>query len=380
MLKKVTGLVVFLLFVAFINLSAQDSTDISVTYQVDMELEFLKGSFDPATDTVEVRGAFFGWGSEAPDMVQNAVNPNLYEHTEVQRAAVGDSLPAYKFYYTPGNWEGGDNRFYQITQADFDNGFAVVARPFNDANLETVINQDATIKFTVNTAGAISSINNTAFTAVNTVHLTGAVQPLQWPDGGWPDDQIDRMIPMYDDGTNGDVTAGDGVFSADVVFPQYTGFRVQYKYGINYGDSDNNQGGNDNENGVGADHFIDLTADLVSGTVVNTFGEMGDHTLEDVVTGIEVIDQLPTDFELSQNYPNPFNPSTQIKFQLKNQEDVSLKVYNLLGQEVATLINETIDAGVYTISFDASNLSAGVYIYSIKAGEFQAAKKMTLLK
>ncbi|MFZ1289570.1 MAG: choice-of-anchor X domain-containing protein, partial [Melioribacteraceae bacterium] len=221
MLKKATRIILLLMFVFSVStLKAQDSLDISVTYQVDMELEFLKGSFDPATDTVEVRGSYFGWGSEAPDMIQSAVNPNIYEHTATQRAAVGDSLPAYKFYYTQGNWEGGDNKFYQITQADYDAGFAVVARPFNDATLDDVINQDATILFTVNTSGAMSSINNTAFSTVNTVHITGAVTPLKWPDGGWPDAQIDRMIPLYDNGTNGDETSGDGIFSANVTFPQ----------------------------------------------------------------------------------------------------------------------------------------------------------------
>jgi type IX secretion system substrate protein len=357
-----------------------DSIDLSVTYQADMELEILKGSFDPATDTVEVRGAFFGWGSEAPDMTPNAINPNVYEHTATQRATLGDNLPNYKFYYTVGNWEGGNDKTYQVTQADYDAGFAVVARPFNDATLDDVVNQDVTVLFTVNTAGAISAVNNTAFTEVNTVHITGAVQPLTWPDGGWPDDQIDRMLPLFDDGTNGDETSGDGIFSANITFPQYTSFRIQYKYGINYSDAANNQGGNDNENGVGADHFIDLTADLATAKVENVFGEMGDHVLVDMVTGVEELDQLPTGYELSQNYPNPFNPNTQIKFQLNGQEDVSLKVYNLLGQEVATLLNESMSAGVYEVSFDASQLSSGVYIYTISAGEFYSSKKMTLLK
>ena len=107
---------------------------------------------------------------------------------------------------------------------------------------------------------------------------------------------------------------------------------------------------------------------------------MGDHVLVDIVSGVEVIDQVPTGFELSQNYPNPFNPSTRIKFQLQNQQDVSLKVYNLLGQEVATLVNETMNAGVYEVNFDASQLSSGMYIYTISAGEFRESRKMTLLK
>ncbi|MCB9248880.1 MAG: T9SS type A sorting domain-containing protein [Ignavibacteriales bacterium] len=357
-----------------------DSIDLSITYEADMELEILKGTFNPATDTVEVRGAYFGWGSEAPDMEPSAVNPNKYTHTETQRATVGDNIPNYKFYYTPGNWEGGSDKTYRITQADYDNGYAVVSRPFNDATLDDVINQDCTILFVVDTDSALSSINNTMFTTVNTVHITGASSPLKWPDGGWPDAQLDRMIPMFDDGTNGDEVSGDGIFSANVTFPKYSSFRIQYKYGINYGDAANNQGGNDNENGVGADHFITLTKDLSSAKVENKFGVMGDHTLLDMVTGVEVLKQLPTGFELTQNYPNPFNPTTKINFQIPSAQNVSLKVYNLLGQEVATLLNEQMGAGVYEVGFDASQLSSGVYIYSLKAGSFVASKKMTLVK
>ena len=85
-------------------------------------------------------------------------------------------------------------------------------------------------------------------------------------------------------------------------------------------------------------------------------------------------------FELSQNYPNPFNPNTSIKFTLSEAGNVKLKVYNLLGQEVKTLANEYKEAGAYTINFDASNLTSGMYIYKIEAGSFTQTRKMTLIK
>ncbi|KAB2842795.1 MAG: hypothetical protein F9K45_06670, partial [Melioribacteraceae bacterium] len=293
MIKRITTTVFLVLFLAVLaKAQAPDSVDISVTYQVDMELEILKGSFDPASDTVEVRGAFFGWGSEAPDLVQDPVNPNLYTHTATQRATVGDQLPGYKFYYTGGNWEGGDNKTYTITQEDYDNGFAVVARPFNDASLDNVINEAATITFKVNTAGAISAVDNQPFSVVNTVHITGASTPLQWPSGGWPDSEIDRMIALYDDGTNGDEVSGDGIFTGPVTFPKYSPLSIEYKYGINYGDAANNGGGNDNENGVGTNHFITLSAYLESATVENTFGQMGTHSLTDIVISSNVPDSV----------------------------------------------------------------------------------------
>ena len=106
-----------------------------------------------------------------------------------------------------------------------------------------------------------------------------------------------------------------------------------------------------------------------------------DNLTFDQLTDIDVLSNiLPTGYALDQNYPNPFNPTTQIRFQLKNQEDVTLKVYNMLGQEVATLLNEKMSAGVYEVNFDASKLSSGVYVYTIKAGKFYDSKKMTLLK
>jgi ligand-binding sensor domain-containing protein len=86
------------------------------------------------------------------------------------------------------------------------------------------------------------------------------------------------------------------------------------------------------------------------------------------------------DFSLSQNYPNPFNPSTVISYQLPVIGFVTLKVYDILGREVATLVNEEKPAGEYEVEFDGSNLTCGIYFYQLKAGEFAETKKMILLK
>lgn len=95
---------------------------------------------------------------------------------------------------------------------------------------------------------------------------------------------------------------------------------------------------------------------------------------EEVIGGVE-------SFRLNQNYPNPFNPSTNISFNLPNAADVSLTVYNVLGQRVATLLNNRkYTSGSHTLSFDASNLASGIYIYRIEAGSFVSQKRMTLIK
>lgn len=99
-----------------------------------------------------------------------------------------------------------------------------------------------------------------------------------------------------------------------------------------------------------------------------------------VNVGVEKEPELPTTISLSQNYPNPFNPSTQIQFGLPEATHVTLEVYNLIGERVATLVNETMSVGYHTVRFDASNLSTGLYIYRMVAGTKTIVHKMMLVK
>jgi len=101
-----------------------------------------------------------------------------------------------------------------------------------------------------------------------------------------------------------------------------------------------------------------------------------------IPVGVEEIpsDLLPASFELHQNYPNPFNPETIIEFKISNTAPVLIKVYDLIGREVAVLVNEVKQPGVYRISFDGGNLASGIYFYEMIAGDFSSVKKMNLLK
>jgi subtilisin-like proprotein convertase family protein len=97
------------------------------------------------------------------------------------------------------------------------------------------------------------------------------------------------------------------------------------------------------------------------------------------VGGIQTI-EIPNFYSLSQNYPNPFNPSTSIKFSMPKGDNVKLVIFDILGREVKTLVNEFKNAGSYDVNFDASTLSSGVYFYRLEAGEFTDTKRMLLVK
>ncbi|MBE0573044.1 MAG: T9SS type A sorting domain-containing protein [Ignavibacteriaceae bacterium] len=118
----------------------------------------------------------------------------------------------------------------------------------------------------------------------------------------------------------------------------------------------------------------DIGADEFDGTVI--------------VNAVEESVTLPTEFVLNQNYPNPFNPTTSIQYAISNRQFVSLKVYDILGIEIVTLVNEEEPAGSYEVNFDANGLSSGVYFYQLIAGDpesssgqdFVETKKMVLQK
>ncbi|NNG26226.1 MAG: T9SS type A sorting domain-containing protein [Ignavibacteriaceae bacterium] len=90
--------------------------------------------------------------------------------------------------------------------------------------------------------------------------------------------------------------------------------------------------------------------------------------------------EQPDEFVLFQNYPNPFNPSTSIQYSVRNRQFVSLKVYDVLGNEIVTLVNEEKHAGSYTIHFNSEELSSGIYIYTLQSGSNFTSMKMILIK
>jgi hypothetical protein len=102
--------------------------------------------------------------------------------------------------------------------------------------------------------------------------------------------------------------------------------------------------------------------------------------LKKIITDVKPSGEIATGFALNQNYPNPFNPATKIDYTVARAGHVRLSVYNVLGEEVATLLNEDLQPGTYQAVFDASRMASGVYYYKMTAGSFTETKKMMLVK
>ncbi len=130
---------------------------------------------------------------------------------------------------------------------------------------------------------------------------------------------------------------------------------------MNFNSASNNLYSNDN----GSDYYIEF------------FGKTWECDPTDVNSSP---DDLPETFSLSQNYPNPFNPTTEIKFDIPTRSQTTLKVYNILGQEVETLIDEEMSPGRYVTEWDATEYSSGIYFYKINSKDFVDTKKMVLVK
>lgn len=127
-----------------------------------------------------------------------------------------------------------------------------------------------------------------------------------------------------------------------------------------------------------------VAIDLSNGMVNFDMSSVSNYVIltSNSVTSIEDenIKTLSTDYELSQNYPNPFNPTTNIKYQLLKSGSVTLKVYDVLGEEIITIVNQQQSPGNYEVNFDGSNLTSGIYFYELKSRNFIIIKKMMLLK
>jgi hypothetical protein len=204
--------------------------------------------------------------------------------------------------------------------------------------------------------------------------------------GGWTTWglQLREDVPkkMFDDGTNGDAVAGDTIYTAIFFYgPDSTGSKKfigqEYKFGIN---------GGDNEGGFGNNHIANIDDSQDEVTIRTQWGSIDPKFYSawnydtGMPTSVARLDVAPTGYSLGQNYPNPFNPTTSITYMITKSEYVSITLYDMLGNEIGTLVNSYQDPGTYQVTLDAANLDSGTYLYRMNAGSFTQTRKMSLVK
>ena len=369
----------------------QNFADGNITFNVDMSVMNEVGIFDNAIDSVQVRGSFNGWGNSDP-MDQNFLDPNQWFRTVSFTQEVVGTDEVYKFYanladtatmWTDG-WErpfsqGGGNRdvtFEGTTDQTVDPVY------YDDVNPDLVIPAGTTVNITFSvdmTDAANDQIQVPTFNPATDTVWWIAEEPAFTYLMGWVDRDDMREVQLTD-------PDGDMVYTVtlSITGPAWNGF--EYRYGFSNGDFHAEPAGfSDFAYRV---RYIGMTG---ARTFIQPWDAPQDHwtpqedksdqwEAEPATTGVGDEAGTVKRFELSQNYPNPFNPTTTIKFAIPQSSEVTLNVYNLLGQKVATLINAQMNAGSYEYHFDASKLGSGVYFYSIKAGKYSDTKKMILMK
>lgn len=348
------------------------------------------GAYDPAVDSLMVEG--LDWDNLGKDVVGNrrlmAENPFAqgilttsltFTSGSAAPNGVGDSTK-WKFQAFPNNrfgnngWETGGDRWYYYqaegTTTDFP---TIVPRIYP---LFGALTNDVPLEFNLDVTGAKNRYNGEAIPAdqIEFVGLRGGADFLgNWNSGTWtPADTTTGLMKVL-------TKVSETMWKYNTIVPAGTNAGAfEYKFAAMYPDADTVNGGSsplDNEGGFGTNHLL-LLSDNPDGFVLhNTFGVFG--TPDDVKP---IKDVIPNKYDLSQNYPNPFNPNTTIRYSIPAAGLVTVKVFNLLGQQVATLVNTQQATGAYEVNFDASSLASGIYFYTLEVNNFKATKKMILMK
>jgi hypothetical protein len=377
------------------------ATNVEVLLQVDMSVQLLNGNFDPDSDLIVVRGAptqYGGWAG-AIEMSEDPNQANVYIRVDQFDDVPVGTPQEYKFVILKGgdvdnaNWESSPNRSWTATgqeEDSDDNGYGeIIVDPvyFSDVTPDDIITQDVNVTFNVDISSAYRALAEgdtlydtqtgtddiTTWDEVTGISINGAF--LNWWD--WGTDTLstgDYAMTQTD-------TMGFK-YSYDYLFTAGQAKVVEYKYGIN---------SLDNEAGFAMNRH--LTIDDAASTYdapEDCFGSQNTDTtiaFPQLCAPLAVRDLpgIPVAYTLEQNYPNPFNPTTTIGFSVPEAGMVRLSVYNVLGQEVKTLVNKNKNAGNYEVTWDATNnrgekVNSGLYIYRLQAGHQMLTEKMVLLK
>ncbi|MEM1043227.1 MAG: T9SS type A sorting domain-containing protein [Bacteroidota bacterium] len=414
-----------------------DAALFEVIFEVDMSVQALIGDFDPETDIVTVAGEFInGWNNAADTLVQDPFNPDIYVGlVEVELTA--PSTQNYKYIIgepedaAPDGWESGENRTFEVTGDETDqsgNGIPEVNVPvrfFNDLTPDQILTEDATVVFEVDLRPAYYFLEDNGLLPADTqtgqtiesldgLFING---PVSNGDGltdwaTWGEDLAAISTrELLDDGTQGDVTAGDSVFSITYTYTAGSPKALVGKHGVNGFDNEGGFGADQNfaieegqqtvrsvfgavlqndgtytddsgPNGPGGDFsqaydpyaLIDNDADPATVVAVRSGGEADNEPSSVEGTGV-----VPVAAELRGNYPNPFVGRTTFEYALPESGAVHLAVYDLTGRLVAVLVDAVQTADTYRVSFDAAGLASGVYLTRLRAGDAVFSQRLTVL-
>lgn len=370
----------------------------TVTFKADLTDLFGSGIgfFDPALDGIEVRGF---WGDNEATVIDGEPFPRpmtrnldagvVYESTI--QLQLPEGLPVgtttnWKFKTFPdarwadGGWEIGSDHPYAF---EADGAETEVVRVPNVVPQLGPLEKDVDVLFQCYLPeDALNSYDSSLIPRdqVEFLILKGDNVAIGAWGGFWvaSDTLTDGAIACYDNGTNGDIVAGDYIFSRIVTFADtINAGGVIYKFGAQYPDAGVISQSNPLDNSKAQGQNFSFNLEPVDTMVV--LYEVW-PTVETPVSVEAISDVVPDQYSLEQNYPNPFNPSTTIRYSLPEASEVSLKIYNVLGMEVATLVNQQQTSGQYEASFDASRLASGIYFYTLETSGVSISKKMMLLK
>ena len=360
------------------------------TFNLNMSMMEQTGYFQPDSgDKVFLRGDIIpgGWGP-GTEMIENPLQPGEYSATVQLDASPGSQFGQKYFIQTTrtvfplppnGGWEEGPHGAnYEYTYTGHD---TTLPERFFDG-ITGILKTPVTAIFSVDMKGAIDAITSQPFPSIDSVFIGGSETPFWWEYGHAYADTV-HELKLYDDGTHGDLVAGDSIYSGTFTFPKGSVNKFWFMYSVMYhplypsGTMEQNE---ENTQNNFDNHQMMLPDSAGSAPIrftTNKFGNYQDTT----VTGIRSVpNSVPKSFTLDQNYPNPFNPTTMIRYSVPRNSQVTLKIYNVLGQEVATLFSGAQKAGTYELDFNAARFASGVYFYRLQAGGFSSTKKMMLLK
>ena len=410
-------------WVYFSNSRPADATvESAVIFSVDMSpLEDI-GIFDIARgDTLEVRGDFNGWDCDNPDdcLLLRAPGESVFEQA-ISLTAVPQATPNFKFFLNlndspfreqfggveviPSGWEEpistqGANR--QFTFEGIPDGFQELpVFRFNDILPGNIIPEGTSvdINLSVDMTAAAANQSDPFVPGEDSVTID-IKEPFFSLTQGFP------LTPRDDDPTLGDALNlseyvkifqltdddGDMVYTGTLTIngPTYGALQYVYAYGGG-GSFVTEPEGSTSGAGRRRMRFVapnedgtwPATWDFPQETFLPEGGPFTDAAEPNpVATGVEAIDaEVPSEIWLGANYPNPFNPSTTFEYSIDRTQNVKVRIYDMLGRLVATLVDGTQPPATYQVTFDAARLASGVYIYRLEAGSQVLTKRMLLIK